>query len=266
MDNFGIINGGSFSLDPGAAFGMVPKESWSRFVTLNARQRVPLIANIPCLRIRDKVFCVDSGVVNNMDQRLTEFFEAKKNPRMNEEYFNAMGKVPPKYVIYTHLHFDHCGAFGGTDSDIFSKSVSIIQKEERRSYRDRNELTRNSYPTISFRRGRHIFTEGSTKINSSIQVVATGGHTSGHQATIAEIGNRKILSLGDLAPSPFYLRPAHITAIDLFPLESLKWKKKLIHKAIEQKMLLTFTHDPDTSLAEISGTVEKPVVTKVDLT
>lgn len=266
IEGLKILNGGTFSLDPGAAFGMVPRESWSRFVQLNSRQRVPLFANIPCFEVGDKVFCIDSGVTDSLHPKLTEFFEASPNPKMMEEYSETWESRKPSYVIYSHLHFDHSGGLCGSKEGLFGNATSILQKSEKGAYHGRNELTRNSYPDISFRKRRFLYAEGSSRINSSVRVIATGGHTSGHQAVLAEVHDRKILSLGDLAPSPFYLRPAHITAIDLFPLDSLKWKKKLIQKAIEQKMLLTFTHDPDVKVGEIYGSAEKPEINKVDLT
>lgn len=266
IEGIKILNGGTFSLDPGAAFGMVPRESWSRYVQLNTRGRVPLAANVPCFEINDMVYCIDSGVIDNMNPRLAEFFEASPNSKLKQEYEEVWEKTRPSFVIYSHLHFDHIGAMGDGYSGLFNKATSILQREEKSAYTNRNELTRNSYPDISFRKGRFQYIRGSSRLNSSVRVIATGGHTSGHQAIIAEVHGRKLLALGDLAPSPFYLRPAHITAIDLFPLDSLKWKKKLVQKAIEEKMLMLFTHDPEVKIGEISGTVDKPVITKVDLT
>ncbi len=266
IEGLRVLNGGSFSLDPGAAFGVVPRESWSRHVQLNPRKRVPLVANVPCFEIRNNIYCIDSGVTDNLDPKLAEFFESVPNHDLKQDYMQTWEKKLPSYVLYTHLHFDHIGAMGTQRDGLFSGATSILQKEEKHAHHSRNELTRNSYPDISFRRGKFRYLDGSCRINSSIRVIATGGHTSGHQAVIAEVKGKKLLSLGDLAPSPFYLRPAHITAIDLFPLDSLRWKKRLVEKAIEQKMLVLFTHDPVVSIAEVSGTVDKPEVTKVDLT
>ena len=40
---------------------------------------------------------------------------------------------------------------------------------------------------------------------------------------------------GDLIPSAFHVKIPYITAIDSFPIETVKMKKKLIERAIREK-------------------------------
>jgi N-acyl homoserine lactone hydrolase len=79
-------------------------------------------------------------------------------------------------VINTHLHFDHCG-----QNSVFPHAPVYVQRTELdRSEREEPDL----YEWFGFMNARFELIDGDTQIVPGLDVVATPGHTSGHQCVI----------------------------------------------------------------------------------
>ena len=76
---YDVINDGTFSLDPGAAFGTTPRNIWSREFQLNDNYRISLNSNICAIREGDKNYLVDSGIGDSPGKYLEKWFEASPN-------------------------------------------------------------------------------------------------------------------------------------------------------------------------------------------
>ncbi len=257
------ITDGRFSLDPGAAFGIVPRPVWSRSVSENPNGRIDLTANILVFRTGKWIGLFDSGLSGHYDERMKKIFEIRPDPAFWDKAGEILAGRPIDYFFETHLHFDHIGRaleYARTASNF----KILAQRDEIDAWRHPDDLSRNSYPP--FPRKRNIFrgVYGSVRVNSRISLVRTGGHTKGHQALIYR-GKREIIYFGDIMPSSFHVRPAYITAIDHYPLETLEMKKKLIRKAIRDRAIVVFNHDIELPFAELSGNPEKPEVNPVTL-
>ncbi|EQD44676.1 metal dependent hydrolase, partial [mine drainage metagenome] len=85
MDGLHIFSGGSFSLDPGAIFGMVPESSWGRYYSVNEKGRIRLAVNIPVLKRGEKLFTFDSGLNQGLTERSKSFFEVSQNPDLGDQ-------------------------------------------------------------------------------------------------------------------------------------------------------------------------------------
>ncbi|MCL5803105.1 MAG: MBL fold metallo-hydrolase [Thermoplasmataceae archaeon] len=264
-----LLSDGTFTLDPGAFFGTVPKPIWSSHFSLDIRDRVKLALNIPFFIGRKYSFLIDSGIGNAFDSRKAEIFQFTKETDLLEQVrmFSSPEKVD--FIIQSHLHFDHAGHSISMEKGKrhFPNARIVAQKDEIRNVRNTNEITRSSYGMgITGSDSRHLsLVEGSRNIKSGIKAVRTGGHTSGHQVFFIDDGPLKIMYPGDLIPTAFHVRPQYITAIDTYPLETLRMKKKIIEKAIGEKYVCIFNHDPDVRAGLITGSVSKPEVTPVDI-
>src|SRR6266705_6194829 len=95
-------------------------------------------------------------------------------------------------VINTHLHFDHCG-----QNAVFSHAACHVQRAELdRAKRESREL----YDWFGFMNARWELLDGDTEIVPGVRVIATPGHTSGHQSVLvaAADGAQEVL-IGDAA-------------------------------------------------------------------
>jgi N-acyl homoserine lactone hydrolase len=79
-------------------------------------------------------------------------------------------------VINTHLHFDHCG-----QNAVFSHAPCYVQRAELdRAKRESPGL----YDWFGFMNARWELLDGDAEVLPGLSVVATPGHTSGHQSVI----------------------------------------------------------------------------------
>ncbi|MDZ7771674.1 MAG: MBL fold metallo-hydrolase [Balneolaceae bacterium] len=107
------IETGRFRLDGGAMFGVVPKTLWSRQIEVDEKNRIPMAMR--CLLIESKNtgrrYLVDTGIGTKFGEKMEKIYEVDHNHSTLEGSLKAhgfgLGDITD--VIFTHLHFDHCG-------------------------------------------------------------------------------------------------------------------------------------------------------------
>ena len=72
----------------------------------------------------------------------------------------------------------------------------------------------------------------------------TGGHTGQHQIVFIESGGRTAVFVADMIPTAAHLENAWVMGYDLFPMETLAFKRRFIREAIDREYLIFFEHDP----------------------
>jgi N-acyl homoserine lactone hydrolase len=96
-----------------------------------------------------------------------------------------------RIVINSHLHFDHCG-----QNAVFKHAPFYIQRSEleraRAQKSDVNEW-------FDFAGARFELMDGDAKIAEGVRVVATPGHTVGHQSVIVDTPDGGAVMIGDAA-------------------------------------------------------------------
>jgi glyoxylase-like metal-dependent hydrolase (beta-lactamase superfamily II) len=94
-------------------------------------------------------------------------------------------------VINTHLHFDHCG-----QNAVFKHAPAYVQRAElARAKREATEL----YHWFDFMNARFELLDGDAEILPGLKVIATPGHTEGHQCVIVDGSD---VLIGDAAYTP----------------------------------------------------------------
>jgi len=98
-------------------------------------------------------------------------------------------------VINTHLHFDHCG-----QNAVFKHAPFYVQRAE--LDRARRESSGMS-GWFDFMGARFELLDGDTQILPGLSVIATPGHTVGHQCVVVQTGDGSPdLLIGDAAYTP----------------------------------------------------------------
>jgi N-acyl homoserine lactone hydrolase len=98
-------------------------------------------------------------------------------------------------VINTHLHFDHCG-----QNAVFRHAACHVQRAElSRAQRESPELC----DWFDFMNARFELLDGDTEVLPGLAVIATPGHTVGHQSVIVQSADGgSDLLIGDAAYTP----------------------------------------------------------------
>ncbi|HKN72881.1 MAG TPA: MBL fold metallo-hydrolase, partial [Terriglobales bacterium] len=103
-----VVSDGTYFLDGGAFFGVVPKTMWSKKVTPDEQNRLDAGLNSLLVRTGKKNILIETGIGNKLSEKMVHIY---KQPAKLLDNLHAAGVAPEDIdiVINTHLHFDHCG-------------------------------------------------------------------------------------------------------------------------------------------------------------
>jgi glyoxylase-like metal-dependent hydrolase (beta-lactamase superfamily II) len=266
-----IFSDGTYRLDGGAFFGVVPKIMWSRKVVSDERNYVQAGLNSLLIRTGKKNVLVETGMGNKLSERMVKFYG---QPAQLTTNLTAGGVAPEDIdiVINTHLHFDHCGwntlRKDGKVVPTFPRAKYYAPEGEwqyarRPSERDAIGYIPDNYDPL-VQSGQMTLLKGGEEIVPGISVKAFPGHTAHMQAVIVESGGRTACYISDLIPTTAHIDLTWGMAFDLYPLQTIESKKQYYAKAIPEEWLTVFTHDAKTPWAyvekdDMGKMVAKPV-------
>src|SRR3977135_4346520 len=96
-----------------------------------------------------------------------------------------------RIVINSHLHFDHCG-----QNAVFKHAPFYIQRTELERARKSESATSQWF---DFADARFELVDGDAQIADGVRVVATPGHTVGHQSVLVDTPDGGVVMIGDAA-------------------------------------------------------------------
>ena len=267
-----VLSDGTYELDGGAFFGVVPKVLWEKRIQADARNMLTVGTN--CLLVRDGklTVLVEAGIGSKLNEKSRSIH---KNQVLLMKSFEQAEVSPGEIdiVINTHLHFDHCGwntyYRDGRAVATFPKAKYYVQRGEVEHAHEQHERDRVSYLTDNYdpliQNGQMALLDGDAEIAPGISVKRFPGHTRDLQAVIVRSGDAVLCYPSDLIPTSNHLDPTWVMGYDLYPLTTIACRHEFYAKAIPEKWLIAFTHDHQTPLAyvEMGGKgkpVAKPVV------
>ncbi|MEO6828947.1 MAG: MBL fold metallo-hydrolase, partial [Acidobacteriaceae bacterium] len=103
-----ICTDGTYLLDGGAMFGVVPKPLWEKRAPADEQNRILLGANTVIVRTGKHVVAIETGLGNKLPEKLKEIYGVSEMLPRSMEAANVRPEEVD-IVINTHLHFDHCG-------------------------------------------------------------------------------------------------------------------------------------------------------------
>lgn len=253
-----IVGDGSFRLDGGAMFGIVPRPVWEKVVAPDERNRVAVQLNPLLIRAGGKNILVDTGLGDKHDEKFRDLYAPDRSSTLPGSLREA-GLEPEDIdvVILTHLHFDHAGGAtvrrGGKTVPAFPRAEHILQEgmweeafspnpRSRGSYRPEDLLPLREAGLLKFVRGEHEVVPG-------VRVVLSGGHVERHQMVMMESEGRKALHWGDVMPTSAHVKPSWTTGYDLFPLRVAELRETFGERAAAEGWLNVFGHDPASPFA-----------------
>ncbi len=243
-----------FRLDGGAMFGVVPKNLWNRTNPADEQNQIEMAARLLLIKQNEQTILVDTGLGYKLSEKMRSIYKLDFSRFTLERSLAEVGESVDTItdVIVTHLHFDHVGGAVSKDHDrfvpTFPRARYYIQNEQWQWALNPSERDRASYFPENFlplrEHGVLTLLDGETELFPGIRVIPLEGHTFGQQVVLVETGQGKVLYAADLIPIVSHIPGPYIMGYDLQPLVTLREKNELLSRAVEERWVIFFEHDP----------------------
>jgi glyoxylase-like metal-dependent hydrolase (beta-lactamase superfamily II) len=244
---------GYFRLDGGAMFGVVPKTLWQKRIPADDRNRITM-AMRPLLVRGERLMIIDAGCGDKMDPKSADIYGFDRRENLDVTLAQAGVRAEEiEIVLASHLHFDHAGGFSARDDSgsvrpRFRNARYLVNAGEWEDATHPHERNRASYFAENYvplqEAGVLDLLPDNETVAPGIRVRRTGGHTRFHQIIYLESGGKTAVFAADLLPTTAHVDVPWIMAYDLYPMETLEFKRAFVKEAVEREYVVFFEHDP----------------------
>ncbi len=273
-----LINDHYIKVDPGGAFGLVPRALWSSLLPPDENHLVPMVATCLLVQSGGQNILIDSGYGNKLSEKQKANIWMERPGGDLVAGLGRLGLRPEdiQLVIPTHLHYDHAGGLTRFDEDgqtivpTFPNAEYVVQGREYEDAMRPNERTRATYFPFNYdplvKSGQMRLLEGDTQLVTGVRGVVTPGHTPGHMSVIVESGGQHLMFVCDMASYAIHFeRLGWMTGYDVEPLVTLESKRRWQQWALETGAILVFAHDSQRPAGRyVMGEDGKGLIEKID--
>jgi len=248
------IETGTFALDGGAMFGIIPKALWERSNPADEKNRITLGGRCLLLQSEKRNVLIDTGIGNGWDEKFSKIYNLDFSNSFLAKSLKKAGLERENItdVILTHLHFDHTGGAvvfnNGKPQPAFPNAKYYIQQKhfdwaKNPSIKDKGSFITNRFLPLA-EEGVLTFTDENFQLDDEISFVVSNGHTFSQQLVKISDGNNTLLYCGDLFPTSSHIPLPYVMGYDLQPVKTIEEKLSILPKAVDEDWLLFFEHDP----------------------
>jgi glyoxylase-like metal-dependent hydrolase (beta-lactamase superfamily II) len=252
---------GFFALDGGAMFGVVPKPLWEKVAPPDARNRIRMAMRAWLVRGGGRTVLIDAGCGDKLDRKAADIYGLDRTYNLEHALADA-SETPDTIdlVVASHLHFDHAGGFTrlaepGRAVPRFPNARYSIRRGEWNDALHPHERNRASYFAENYvplaEAGVVDFVDDDGAVAPHVTVRRTGGHTMHHEIVTIDASGRRAVFIADLLPTAAHLPLPYIMGYDLYPMDTLAFKRAFLREAIESEYLILFEHDPEIAAGYI---------------
>lgn len=247
------VNWGSFVLDGGAMFGIVPRPLWSRLIPPDDDNGIRLAARSMVIEVGNKRVLVDCGMWPYFsDKQRTRIYKLQQpdlDASLNQQA--ALNPDDVTDIIATHLHFDHVGGFARREGESFvarfQNARLHVQEAQLDWGLDGSVKDRGSYVTqlMDLVRSYPKLTihEGPWSLAPRIQVEMAHGHSPFMQTVRVETREGTVIHTADMVPTSAHVPLAYNMAYDNQPTVTAEEKRDLYGGFPDA--IYFFQHDPE---------------------
>jgi methylmalonyl-CoA epimerase len=248
------LSDGFIGLDGGAMFGVVPRTLWEKRLPPDDANRIPCGMRPLIVRTGTTTLLIDAGCGDKMDPKLAQIYKLDRRYHLDHSLAEAgISAEEIDVVVASHLHFDHVGGFtaigkDGTLVPRFPKARYVAHRAEWEDATHPHERNKASYLQENFvplkDAGVLTLVDDAAEIVPGVRYRRSGGHTAHHQVVTIESGGRTAVFTADMYPTSIHIPDPWIMGYDLYPVDTLTFKRAFALEAIEREYLLFFEHDP----------------------
>jgi glyoxylase-like metal-dependent hydrolase (beta-lactamase superfamily II) len=244
---------GTFQVDGGAMFGVVPRTLWAAKAAPDRENRVTLALNCYLVRTPAANVLLDTGIGPDAGRRIVDFYSFDRRPGLLAALAGlGLGAGDIDAVVNSHLHFDHCGGntarqADGTWAPTFPRARYVVRRGEWDQALHPVERDRPSYRPAALRpladAGRLELLDDDAPVAPGIEAVLVPGHTAFHQGVKVSSGGKTFFFAADAVPTAAHVDLDYIMSFDLYPVDTFNAKKALLAVAEAEGWVLGFSHD-----------------------
>ncbi|MDQ3474569.1 MAG: MBL fold metallo-hydrolase [Acidobacteriota bacterium] len=251
-----------FRLDGGAMFGVVPRNLWSRVAPPDEQNRI--LMNMNCLFVETATerILIETGIGEKWSAKHAAMYGITRDRSFADSLRAITGYGPEAItiVINTHLHFDHAGGNtmlndSGEAVPAFSNARYYLSQAEYEHAEQPSERDRASYLPENW---QPVYNNGQVELKPADYEVVPGlhmethpGHNRSMQCWRLQQQGRTFFGFADLVPMRAHVQLPWIMGYDLFPVETLGAKKKLLPQAAREGWGCLFYHEPDPAFYRV---------------
>ena len=256
-----IIPDCEFRLDGGAMFGVVPRNLWSKPCPPDDQNRIRM--NMNCLFIetgRERIL-IDTGIGDKWSEKYRAMYGINRIRSLDESLKEIAGVTSSDItiVINTHLHFDHAGgntlidegkAVPAFPNARYFVSRAEFEHAEAPTDRDRASYFADNWQPVR-QSGQLELKDSEYEVTAGLRMETQAGHNRSMQCPRLESRGQTLFGFADLVPMRAHVPFAWVMGYDLYPVETVAAKKRLLPQAARENWTCLFYHEPDQALGRI---------------
>ncbi len=279
-----IIPDTEFRLDGGAMFGVVPRVLWERVCPPDEKNRIRQNMNCVFIDTGKEKILIETGIGEKWTEKETKIYGIFRQKPFAQTLFEITGCQPEDItiVVNTHLHFDHAGGntinsgqlpvaggqseppalaggqFGSRPAvPQFKNARYLVSAKELAHAENPHERDRASYLPENWRpiieTGQLEPMPDEYEAVPGLNMRTVRGHSETMQTWRLDRGGKTMYGFADLIPTRHHIPLPWIMGYDLYPTETLAFKKAILPQAVEQGWLCLFYHDFEHPLCKLVG-------------
>lgn len=266
------LSDGFLHLDGGAMFGVVPRPLWEKRLPPDSRNRITLGMR-PLIVRGAQTMLIDAGCGDKMDAKNTDIYGLERAYHLEHSLADAgLTASDIDIVLASHLHFDHVGGFTtrGADGRVVPRFPNARYVAHRGEWHDAthpHERNRASYLPENFmplaEAGVLDLVDDGAEVMPGVRLRRSGGHTMHHQVVMVESQGETAVFTADMFPTAAHVPDAWLMGYDLYPMDTLAFKREFSREAAEREYLIFFEHEPALAAGRIREHGGKRIVERV---
>ncbi len=250
LSYFNISN---FRVDGGAMFGVVPKVMWNKVYPADENNLIPLALKSLVVEAEGRVILIDTGIGNKQDEKFMRYVYAFGEVGLVDGLAQC-GYKPEDItdVVFTHLHYDHCGGAVFRDADgalrlTFPNAKYHVSAAQWNNALDPNDRESDSYLSENILPMKELgalnLIMGARDLIPGVHLRLFNGHTPGQIIPLVQYKGKTLAFVADLFPFRAHLPLPWIMSYDLEPMVTLREKEAFLREALLGDYTFIYQHD-----------------------
>lgn len=267
------VNLGTFKLDGGAMFGVVPKSIWQRTNPADENNLCNWALRLLLIEDGDRLILVDTGMGNKQSEKFFNFYfrggAHDIDLALAEHGFHRNDITD---VFLTHMHFDHVGGAVSMEDGKLLPTFKNAKYWSNKYHWDwavnpnprekASFLKENFEPLMASGQMNFLDLPAETGWYKTEQlpfdILVVNGHTEAQMLPYLETKGEKVLYMADLLPSVGHIPLPYVMGYDVRPLQTIAEKEPILDRITQEGIKMFFEHDAANEMASLKMTEKGP--------